>query len=200
MTAIDTAEATTSEVLEALRRLPAGDPPETWWTAFTPAEWPALFRLLAVAADLPRLTASSALADLEPGLWPELARVSGDLGRLQALADRPVVPPGARPATVYSTAELEAAAAELAEARCVTVDFLFDDDRRHAVDAVVGELAAEKMGTWGELEHGTAPALFELFDEALGGERFRRLTGFELGRDEYTLTLSLQDLDRAGIG
>ena len=210
MTAIETtdaggasaggASATAGEVLEALHRLPASDPPETWWRAFTAAEWPALFRLLAVAADLPRLAASSSLADLEPGLWPELSQVAADLLRLQALADRPVVPPGARPAPVYRLADLDAAAAELAEARCVTVDFLFDATRQRALDAVVGELADEKTGRWGQLERGAAPALFELFDAALGSGRFRRLTGFDLARDEYTLTLSLQNLDAAGIG
>ena len=42
--------------------------------------------------------------------------------------------------------------------------------------------------------------LFTLFDTALASDRFRRLTGFDLDREAYTLTLSLQDLDPAGIG
>ncbi len=178
MSTIETAEVGTREVLEIVRRLPAGDPPEAWWSAFTAAEWPALFRLLGLAADLPRLGSSSALDRLDPGLWPELAEVAGDpaargesqtapradlfrqlsvaeyrdttsipairrldltknlslwnaehfhpglLGRLQALVDRPVVPAGAVPATVYPAAELDAAVAELEAARTVTVDFL----------------------------------------------------------------------------
>ena len=33
-----------------------------------------------------------------------------------------------------------------------------------------------------------------------GSERFGTLTGFDIERDDYSLTLSLQDLDPAGIG
>ena len=191
---------TTTTILDALRNLPADGDPEAWWRDLTAADWPALFPLLGIAADLPRLKDSSALVEVAPERWPELARVGADVLRLQRLVDHPAVPAAARPAPVYSAADVPAAQVELAESRCVTVDFLFDDLRRQALAAQVEELARERMGSWGEIARDQGPALFGLVDDALAGGRFRALTGFDLERDEYTLTLSLQDLDGAGIG
>ncbi|MEE8524179.1 MAG: hypothetical protein V3T72_09635, partial [Thermoanaerobaculia bacterium] len=191
---------TTTTILDLLRDLPADDRPEDWWGMLTAEDWPRLFPLLGVAADLPRLKDSSALAGMPPDLWPELSRVGDDVRRLQRLVDHPAAPAAARPAPVYSIADLQAARVELAESRCVTVDFLFDRLPRQALAAQVEDLTRDKMGSWGQLERDQRPALFDLVDEALASDRFRDLTGFELDRDDYTLTLSLQDLDPAGIG
>jgi hypothetical protein len=190
----------TKPILDVLRDLPADADAEAWWRTLTAEDWPALFPLLGIAADLPRLKDSSALAATAPELWPELARVGADVLRLQRLVDHPAVPPAARPAPVFSIADSAAAQVELAESRCVTVDFLFDELGRQALAAQVEELARERMGAWGEVSRDERPALFDLVDAALGGDRFGDLTGFDLDRDDYTLTLSLQDLDPAGIG
>lgn len=183
----------TATPVAAIRERLAGSA-EEGWGSFTAADWPALFPLLGVAADLPRSPADLAHAELPP----EISR--RDALRLQKLVDRPVVPADASPGICHPLSDLERATAELEEARCVTVDFLLDDRQQSDLDSLVAELARTRMGSWGQLERGEAPALFVLFDGALGSERFRALTGFEPERDEYTLTLSLQDLDRTGIG
>ncbi len=191
---------TETTILEVLRELPEADGPEAWWRALTAADWPHLFPLLGIAADIPRLKDSSMLTAMSPGLWPELFQVGDDVRRLQHLADRPAVPPEARAAPVYSRTDLQVARRELDENRCVNVDFLFDSPGRQALEAQIEDLAGDKVGTWGQLARDEQHALFELVDNALASDGFRHLTGFDLDRDEYTLTLSLQDLDAVGIG
>ena len=184
----------------------------SWWQAFQPAERPALFHLLAVAADLPRFGDSATLAamigtrDIAKDVpqtarsWPELAQVGDELIRLQRLVDRPVVADGSQAPEAYSRTDVGKACQELAENRCVTTGGFFDEDPRRALQDQIEALAARRAGTWDQLERDEAPDLFLLVDEALASEHFHRLTGFDLERDAYTLTLSLQDLDRAGIG
>lgn len=199
------ADPASRAVLETLRRLD-GEAPQAVWRAIEPRHRAALFRLLTVAADLPRLAGNATLENLPAGLWPELAAVGGDLLRLQRLVDQPVIPPGTEDAAVHSLAgehddrDLEDAADELRRRHCVTVEGLFDDARRATLDRLIGELAERKMGSWGQLEREEATDLFDLFDSALAGEAFHHLTGWTAGRDEYSLTLSLQDLDPSGIG
>lgn len=185
-------------ILHHLRRLPADAEPSL--ESFERAEWPALFNLLSVAADLPRLADNRTLAELPVELWPQLAEVTADLVRLQRIVDHPVVPTGARIAGCHPLSELEDAAGELERDHCVTVDFLLEDRQRERLDRAVEALAETRQGTWGELERSQAGDLFELFDAALASHRFRRLTGFDASRDTYTLTLSLQDLEASGIG
>lgn len=188
--------ATPAGVLEELRGGVAGD----GWDAFGRDRWPELFRFLAIAADLPRLAGNRTLDGLPAETWPQLAEVAGDVRRLQELIDRPLVPAEARDAAVHSLGALSAAAEELDSTHCVSVDFLFEKAERERLDGLVAELARERSGSWGQLERGEAPDLFGLFDTGLASDRFRRLTGFDLERDAYTLTLSLQDLDPVGIG
>ena len=185
-------------VLAPLRGLP-GDGGEGW-DLFGRDRWPDLFPLLTVAADLPRLAGHRSLAELPDGFWPRLDEVAADLAHLQRLVDHPLVPASARTAGCHPRSALDEAAAELEHSHCVTIDFLLDGAGRQRLDQLVGKLARERQGSWGQLERAEAPELFELFDRALASRRFRRLTGFDPARDAYTLTLSLQDLDAAGIG
>lgn len=190
--------ATAESLLERLRSLSAEG--GEGWQLFGRDDWPQLFPLLALAADLPRFDGHRSLAELPAGLWPQLDAVAADIVNLQRMIDRPVVPEGTRIAPCHPVSGLEQAAEELEQSHCVTVDFLLDDKSQQRLDALISELAVEKAGTWGQLERTEAPDLFTLFDQALGSERFGTLTGFDLERDTYTLTLSLQDLDSAGIG
>ncbi len=192
------APASAEAVLDALRGLP-GDGGEGW-ELFDRERWEVLFPLLTVAADLPRLAEHRSLAELPAGAWPQLDEVVADVARLQRMVDHPRVPAAARAAVCHPRPALDEAAAELTHSHCVTVDFLLDDAGRRRLDDLVAELAAERDGTWGQLERDEAPEIFDLFDQALASRRFQRLTGFDLERDAYTLTLSLQDLDAAGIG
>ena len=192
---------TTSPAARVLARLRAATTAggETW-EAFSREQWPELFSLLAVAADLPRLADHRALEGLRGELWPQLAAVADEICLLQRMLDAPRVPPGTRFPACRRLGDLAAARAELEETHCVTIDFLFDGEQRSRVDAHIRELAKDRMDTWGQLEREQAPELFELVDAGLGNERFRSLTGFELERDAYTLTLSLQSLSATGIG
>lgn len=185
-------------ILEPLRGL-AGHGGEGW-DLFGRTTWPQLFPLLTVAADMPRFAGHRSLAELPSGHWPELDSVTADLCHLQRMVDHPLVPATASAADCHQLAALEAAAAELEASHCVTVDFLHQSSERRRLDEVISALAVERAGSWGQLERPEAPELFDLFDQALGSKRFSRLTGFDLERDTYTLTLSLQDLDAAGIG
>ncbi|MEM7587244.1 MAG: hypothetical protein AAF560_27890 [Acidobacteriota bacterium] len=187
-----------SSILARLAELPTTSGES--WEAFDPEDWPQLFALLAVAADLPRLVDNRALSDMPDGLWPELRTVTTELRALQGLVDLPIVPGAASPVACRTLPELESAVTELEQTHCVTVDFLLEPDQRTRLDALVAELAVDRLGQWGQLERDEAPELFDVFDRALAGEHFRRLTGFDHQRDEFTLTLSLQDLDRTGIG
>lgn len=190
--------------LEILRSGDHGDDPATIWNAFGADHRPALFRLLGLAADLPRLAGQRALEDWPGALWPEFDRVTGDLARLQRLVDEPVIPSWASLAEsrdVRRAEGLAAAAEELAARHGVTVDGLLDPAARDALDREIEALHAAKLGTWGALERAEAPAVHAIWDTALGGETFRLLTGFDPSQgDEYSLTLSLQDLDARGIG
>ena len=160
-----------------------------------------LFELLNVAADLPRLTGNGSLASLPDGLWPALGQATAELIRLQALVDTPVVPEGSSMAQPHSLATaLETARHELEEQHCVTVEDLFDATGRQALDAEIARLAESKLGSWGQLESADSPVLFGLFEAALASSAFHRLTGWLAGRDEFSLTLSLQDLQPEGIG
>lgn len=187
-------------VLEVVRGLPADADPADHWNAFQSSDWPALFRLIDLAADLPRLAPNQTLAAWPRDAWPELADVRDDLVRLQELVDHPAVPRAAQRAPTYGLAAFDDALRELESSHCVQVDFLLDAAGREALEREIAALKPYKLGTWGELDRNVAPRVYAIFERALGGERFRRLTGFDLERDDYTLTLSLQDLDRSGIG
>ncbi len=193
-----TAPPPAEAILARLRGLP-GDAGEGW-RLFDRDSWRRLFPLLAVAADLPRLSGHRSLAELPAGHWPNLDAVAADVANLQRMIDHPVVPADADLAACHPLAALEQAAAELDETHCATVDFLLDQADRRRLDALVAKLATERAGSWGQLERAEAPDLFALFDQALASDRFGRLTGFDFTRDTYSLTLSLQDLDPAGIG
>ncbi len=190
----DTADA----ILERLRGQPVDG--SDGWRLFNHDDWPRLFALLTLAADLPRFDGHRSLAELPAGFWPGLDAVAADIVRLQKMIDHPVVTTGTRIAPCQTLPGLEQARQELEQSHCVTVDFLFDQAGRQQLDALISALAVERDGSWGQLERGETPELFELFDQALGSDRFKTLTGFELDRDTYSLTLSLQDLDPAGIG
>lgn len=194
------APAAVRRVLESLRAPGADAGAARRWDAFPRSDWPALFHLLDLAADLPRLAANRTLAAFSGELWPELEAVRRDLGLLQDLVDRPALPARARMAAERRLEELDEAVRELEENHCVHVDFLLPETDREALDAEIGRLWQERPGSWGELERGAAPAVHEIFDRALGGDAFRRLTGFDVERDERSLTLSLQDLRPQGIG
>ena len=195
---VQRSRAPAETILERLRDLP-GDGGEGW-RLFGQEHWPALFPLLTVAADLPRLAGHRSLNELPAGIWPRLDAVAADIGRLQRMVDHPRFPASARGAACHSRPALDEARRELEHSHCVTVDFLFDRAGRRELDELIADLSEERQGSWGQLERAEAPELFELFDGALGGHEFKTLTGFDLARDAYTLTLSLQDLDAAGIG
>ena len=187
-------------VLDLLDDLPHDAEANALWHAVDRSDWPALFHLLDLAADLPRLATNPTFDAFSGELWPELDTVRCGLYRLQELVDQPIVPPGARPAAEHGLDGFDEAVRELEETHCVHMDFLLEPEQRLALDAEVAELGKTRMGSWGELERDSSPGLYEIFESGLGSERFRRLSGFDLERDEYTLTLSLQDLDSGGIG
>ncbi len=182
------------------RLLKVAEDPAAAWELFTRRDWPELFRLLNVAADLPRLTSNRSLAALPAGAWPQLNEVATDLANLQLLIDRPRVPADAQIAECHSVSHSEVAREQLAATHCTHVDFLLSSNQQAKLNLCIAALAEHHLGRWGQLERQEAPGLFEIFDEALSNELFQQLTGFIHGRDTYTLTLSLQDLDVAGIG
>ncbi len=170
------------------------------WNAFDRGDWPHLFALLAVAADLPRLSDNRALEAMPRELWPQLSDVAAGVCTLQQMIDNPQIPRQCRMASCRSLSQLDTAVEELERAHCVTIDFLLEPQQRPVLDSLIEQLAIERMGKWGQLERTEAPDVFDVFDAGLASDRFLQLTGFELERDEYSLTLSLQDLDPAGIG
>lgn len=186
---------------ELRRNPPSNGGVEGFWSGLGPDQWPSLFELLTVAADLPRLGESPTLKTLSPDLWPQLSSVTEDLARVQTLVDQPILPPGTEvvPSRSLRTA-LDDATTELQDTHCVTVEDLLDAQQRAALDARIDALKTTRMDFWGQLDRDEEPALFELFDAVLGGHAFRKLTGFDLERDEYSLTLALQDLQSEGIG
>ncbi len=195
-----TPSAAARQIRSKLQALPAALGPSERWRKLVPAEYPALFQLLDVAADLPRLAGHRTFASSVSELWPELAAVGGEVAAVQALVDHPAVPEGTRTASCRTLAEIDDAVREIEQDRCTHVDFFFEADQHQRLEALAAELFETRTPEWGELSRESSPRLFELFEEGLASERFRRLTGFDLERDEYTLTLSRQNLDRAGIG
>ena len=189
-----------SEVLRILAKMPADLETSERWRAFDQTAWPSLFQLLNVAADLPRLADNRTLADLPDAVWPELAKVGADWLRLQHLVDDPVVPPGVERAVVFGADNRPAAREELEGTHCVTIEDFFNPEQRAELDRQIADLSETRPGFWGQLEPADAPELFDLVERGLAGESFAGLTGFDLERDTFTLTLSLQSLDAAGIG
>lgn len=189
-----------AEVLRLLAQMPDDLETGERWRAFAPSVWPSLFQLLEVAADLPRLADNQTLAHLPEEVWPDLARVGADWLRLQQLVDDPVIPPGAETAVVHGAGSRLAAREELEGSHCVTIDDFFTPEQRSDLDRQIAHLADTRAGFWGQLEPADAPELFDLVQRGLAGESFAGLTGFDLDRDTFTLTLSLQSLDPAGIG
>lgn len=192
-------DVTVAKARRHLAELPEDATWEQRWNSFGAEAWPALFRLLDVAADLPRLHGIEAVRRLPRDVWPELRAVAGDLRRLQGLVDHPTVPIAAIAATAQEVLS-DGARRELQERHCVHVDGLVGAAGRRTLEEEVARLGATREGAWGEVERQAAPELFAVFDRAVGSERFRRLTGYRAERDTYTLTLSLQNLDRDGIG
>ncbi len=185
-------------VLARLAQLPTT--PGEAWEAFDRQDWPHLFALLAVAADLPRLADHRSLEGLPTGAWPRLTEVAADICSLQRMIDNPWIPQHHQVASCRPLTELPLATEELQESHCVTIDFLLEPSQRPVLDALIEQLAVERSGQWGQLERKDAADLFDVFDAGLASDRFRDLTGFAFEQDEYSLTLSLQDLDPTGIG
>lgn len=197
----DTPSAEASLGRRLLRRLEvlAEQPVEDWWDALEPQDWPVLFRLLTVAADLPLFADHRHLRHPPADLWPQLAQVADDMLRLQRLVQCPSVPAATRLMPCLA-ADAEEAGQELQDSHCVTVSRLLTPPQEKELDRLVDGLRATKDGSWGALERSEARAVFDLFDAALASPSFQRLTGYQAGRDTYTLTLSLQSLQAAGIG
>ncbi len=193
-----------TRVLTTLRRLDVLGAPRDVWTHLDSHierhDWPVLFHLLDIGADLPRLRGNRTLDNLAPEPWPALAEVSDDLVRIQALVDHPEVPRTARLTPSHGVAELETARQELIQSHCTTFEDLLEPEQKQRLSAAVDALRPERVGTWAQVEPGQAPELEALVREGLGSEAFATLTGFELARGEFTITLSLQDLQTQGIG
>ncbi len=198
---LDGASAEANLGRRLLRRLEAlGEQPVVkWWDSLESADWPTLFRLLTVAADLPLFADHRPLRQPPRELWPQLASVADDMLRLQRLVQCPTVPQGTRLMPCLPADDGEAGQ-ELRDSHCVTVSRLFDRQQEQQLDRLVNDLRVTKEGSWGALERSEACELFGLFDTALASQSFRRLTGYEAARDTYSLTLSLQSLQAEGIG
>jgi len=199
MTVLETPQPTTQDILEKLRRLEPAADPHAAWEAFEPEEWPTLFQLVDLAADLPPLAGSSALERLPRGLWPEFHSVAGELLKLQALAQHPRVPKAAKIVPVRGSAELALAQNELVAEHCTHVSDLLDPAGQRRLEAAVAELEENREGQWGPVEPDDSPALHAVVDEIVGGQAFGFLTGYRPERDECKITLSLQELEPAGI-
>lgn len=184
-------------LLHRLHNIPEGVEP---WNAFSSDDDPALFRLLDLAADMPRLRSNETLAAWPAALWPELAATRDGLFLLQDLVDQPIVPDRAQASACYGISDLDAAQRELHDDHHAWVDFFFDPEQQSRLDDLLAKLDTASLPPWGELPRDGAPEIYALGEEALTHERFRQLTGFDIQRDEYTLTLSQQALDPAGIG
>ena len=187
----------TQELLDRLRQLDGS--PESWWDAWSPDDWPTLFRLLQVAADLPLFADNNTLSRPPADFWPQLAEVATDIARLQQLVQTPTVPHGAE-LMESLPADAPAAAAELEGSHCVTVHDLLDVQGRQRLDAAVDALRPGKQDSWGALSRQEGPEVFDIFDGAVASPAFADLTGYQAQRDTYTLTLSLQSLQSSGIG
>lgn len=168
------------------------------WRTIGDRDRATLFYLLDLAAGLPRFATQETLARMPPGAWPALDTVHGDIVVLQRLVDHPVLPPGAE--LVDTVRDVESAIERLREHQVVNIDFFLDEDARTALDAAVAEEARRRDGQWGEVGRDESPALHRAFHRGLASDAFRRLTGFEADTHPYSLTLSLQRLERSGIG
>lgn len=191
-------DAACADILAQLRDLETL-PVDSWWEAFSAPQWPSLFRLLTLAADLPPFADHGPLREPPADFWPQLAAVSADMLRLQRMVQAPTVPTQTRHMTSSSASSPEARE-ELHSSHCATVEDLLDGTRRHQLDQLINRLRPAKEGTWGTLERAESPDLFALFDQALARSAFADLTGYQAQRDTYTLTLSLQALQPEGIG
>lgn len=184
-------------VLDRLRSLPEG-PIEAWWQAFPRSDWAALFRLIDIGADLPRIAGNQTLAALPGAQWPALSQVAGDLGRIQRLVDEPIVP--AETTAVEAFTDPVAAAARLDDHHCVTLDHWLGAAAQRRLDEAVDTLRPDKDGSWGALGEDESPEIHQVIREALAGDAFRRITAWDPDRDRFSLTLSLQTLAPTGIG
>lgn len=173
---------------------------EEVWQRFQPDDWPLLFALIDLAADVPQLGRVEPMMAAWNELWPDFASVAKDLLGLQVLVDHPIVPPYAAAAPVRGSEEMTAAADDLRSEGCTTIDFFLTSEQRTRLDGVVSELSRTHAGCWQQLQPADAPELFALMTAGLSSASFSELTGLDLSRDEFTLTLSLQSLDRKGIG
>ena len=198
---MDAVAPSATDLLSRLRAVPEDEIPGRIWDLVPPAGRRHLFDLLAVAADLPRLSTARVLdrADARKA-WPDLVRSLADVRRLQAIVDRPTLPGDAIESTVADPSDLDAARQELEATHCVTIEGILTAAQRGRVDARIEAARREKPGIWKPMEPDEEPELWEVFGEALAGPVFRGLTGWDPERDEFSLTLSLQDLDSTGIG
>ncbi|MEM6454897.1 MAG: hypothetical protein AAF772_07355 [Acidobacteriota bacterium] len=196
---LPTADAVAS-VLARLRAQPADASPAERFAHFDRADWPALFHLLTLAADLPRLQGNATLMALDPTPWPALHAVGHDLVHLQTLVDAPAVHPATAWRAIHARGAFDTARDELEAHHCTTVEGLFDPEPQRALMAAIDRLRPTKTGTWGALTAEEAPAVHALVRDALSSDHVRDLTGLELPRDTFQINLSLQDLDPTGIG
>ena len=197
----DPAQESSEDILTTLREERArGASPDELWNAFPPHRWPALFRLLTLSADLPRLSGNASIANLPTDLWPDFSRVITHLLHLEHLLEHPVVPQDVEAEHVFGRRDLDAAADRLEGDHCLTFEGLLDESSRLQLNQVIETMVETHAGFWGQLTEEEAPELHSLFSTALGDPIFHRLTGFDPNRDDFTLTLSLQNLDTRGIG
>lgn len=193
-----------AEIQAVLTRLQALDdaPIDEIWRAFTRDDWPALFRLIDIGAGLPRLAGHETLARTPRGVWPMLADATADLVRVQRLVDEPILPEGT--IMVPTISSLPEATERLAEHHCVNVDFFLDSTERLALESAVAQRAEanERDGAspWGEVPRAEASPLFAAIEAGLGSRGFAHMTGFEVARHPFSITLSLQSLEATGIG
>lgn len=116
---------------------------------------------------------------------------------LLRIVKNPVIPSCSSLASVHH--DPDSAQAALRSDRLTTFDFFLDAAGRRDLDRLLPQLRQRYGGAWQELSSMDERALYELVESALTSTAFRRLTGFDPGRDEFSVTLSIQDLDRSGI-
>ena len=170
------------------------------WQRFNRQQWPALFQMIDLAADVGQLGRVRTLVQRWGDAWPEFFAVANHLLALQILVDHPIVPDNALTATVLGERDLTLAADQLHSHGCTHIDFFLNSDQRTRLDATVSELARSHAGRWQQPSPAEAPELFQLIESGLNSQSFRELTELDFSRDEYSLTLSLQALDKKGIG
>jgi|GEM_PF-4960193 len=184
-------------VLDCLRSMENASV-EAIWEALGRDHWPALFTLLDIGAGLPRLAGHETVRRMRAETWPRLLDTVADLVRVQRLVDRPIVPPGAQP--VPTLRDAESAAEQLAEHRCVNLEGFLGAAGCAALEAAVEDQTLRWTGSWGDVTRDNASDLYAAMERGLGSAAFRRLSGFDLERHRFRLTLSLQSLETTGIG